>query len=393
MSQHLAFRRLRQPRWIAVTLSGVFLAIGLQLFAQDQGLDPGITPNIRVGRSALTHPELHVEPADPQLDQLLQDWSDHTKRIKTLAGKHFKSTRDFAFGTETLAEGRFFVDMPDKGRIDVGTYTQPNPKPGDLRRYRAPNGKPTDLTIKSQKDREKWICDGKIVRVVDDGRREYEEIAIPPKQQGANMIDGPLPFLLGMPPEKAKARYHFRVIAGAPEGRVWIEVKPRFAMDASEWVRAYITLNLTSYLPENVRLLNPAETTETVYLFHDIEINENKPTLLQKWFGDDPFNPSLFRYHRAVHAQPAGSPKGSQNPDGPMMPLLIGAKSDQALRISKKLKQMGYEVQFEKGPSALTDDQVFRIESQMPEANVPLRPGQKIVLRYYDRVMYAKQRD
>jgi hypothetical protein len=333
---------------------------------------------------------MHLEPADPQLDQLLQDWSEHTKRIKTLAGGHFKSTRDYAFGTETLAEGRFFVDMPDKGRIDVGPYTQPNPKPGDVKRYRAPNGKPTDLTVKSQKDREKWICDGKLVRVIDDGRREYEEIAIPPNQQGANMIDGPLPFLLGMPPEKAKARYRFRIIPGAPEGRVWIEVKPRFKLDAAEWVRAYITLNLVSYLPVSVSLINPAETTETVYLFHDIEINENKRSLLQKWFGSDPFNPSLFGHHRAVHADPAGSPK-HPNSDGPMMPLLIGAKSDQALRISKKLKQMGYDVQFEKGSSASSDDQVFRIESQMPEANVRLRPGQKIVLRYYDRLMMAKQ--
>jgi TIGR03009 family protein len=289
MSQHLAFRRLRRPRRIAVPLSGVILAIGLRLFAQDQGLDPGIAPNTRVGRDALTRPDLHVDPVDPEVDSLLEAWAKHTSGIKTLAGHHFRSTRDFVYGTETLAEGKFFVAMPDKGRIDVGSYTLSSPKAGDKKRYPTSDGKPAELEVKIQLGREKWICDGKSVRVIDDTRGTYEEINIPPNQQGANMIDGPLPFLLGMPPDKAKARYQFHILRKVSDDAILIEVRPRLKMDAAEWVRAYVVLNLRTYLPDNVSLWNQGGTTQTVYIFREIKIDEN--SWLQKLFGRNPFNP------------------------------------------------------------------------------------------------------
>jgi TIGR03009 family protein len=420
MSQHLAFRRqplafrqLRRSCRIAFIPVVVLLAIGSRLAAQDRVLDrdiapntqeggraqliqdrdPGTAPSGRVARSSLLRPEMRVEPVDPEVDQLLLDWSEHTKRVKTLAGKHYRSTRDYAYGTESLAEGKFFVEMPDKGRIDVSVYTKPSPKPGDIKTYDAPDGKPTKLTIKAEDKREKWICNGKVVRVIDDKRSTYEEVPIPPDQQGANMIDGPLPFLLGMPPDKAKARYRFKLIKKVGDDRVWIEVKPKLALDAAEWVRAYLLLNLVSFLPERVSLFNPAGSTETVYIFHEIEVN--KRGILQTFFAGDPFKPFLGAYRREVHASSGPNLKTAQNgpvpvQEGPMlMPSIIGDSSKNALRKQKQLQALGFEVEFRKGPRAPTPEQVFCIESQQPEANTPLRPGQKIILRYYDRIQTA----
>ncbi|HET6323265.1 MAG TPA: hypothetical protein VFG04_01090 [Planctomycetaceae bacterium] len=407
MSQHLAFRRpdlairkLRQAWRIALMPAVVLLAIGSRLSAQDQNLDPGITPNTRenrtqltqgrddgtapsgrVARSSLTRPEMRMEPVDPEVDQLLLDWSEHTKRIKTLSGKHYRSTRDYAFGSESLAEGKFFVEMPDKGRIDVTNYSASKPKPGDIQNYTAPNGTPTKLTVKAEDKREKWICNGKAVRVIDDKRRTYEEVPIPPDQQGANMIDGPLPFLLGMPPAKAKARYHFKIMKRMEGNRVWIEVKPKYALDAAEWVRAYVLLSLGTYLPERVNLINHAETTETVYVFHDIQVNQSG--LLKTIFSGDPFKPSVWGYSPEIHAQPAGDGKNPEG-NGPRMPLVVGASAKQAKQIGSRLEEMGCHVKYVKGPSAPTVDQAYHIESQTPEANTPLRRGQPIVLRYYD---------
>ena len=109
--------------------------------------------------------------------------------------------------------------MPDKGRIDISKYTAQSPKPGEERSYNAPNGTPTKLKAQYEKNHEKWVCDGKVVRVINDTRRTYEEVPIPADQQGANMIDGPLPFLLGMPPDKAKARYRFKLLNRTKDGR------------------------------------------------------------------------------------------------------------------------------------------------------------------------------
>jgi TIGR03009 family protein len=417
MSRHLAFRRPHHSRWIALALATGLLATGLPLLAQDQNLDPGITPNTRIPRreldegitpnarsgrvsfpaqdldggtastgrtprSSLQHPEMHTDPVDPEVDQLLFDWSEHTKRIKNLAGKHYRSIRDYAFGAETLAEGKFYIEMPDKGRLDISNYTAPSPKPGEERSYNAPNGTPTKLKAQYEKNHEKWVCDGKVVRVINDTRRTYEEVPIPADQQGVNMIDGPLPFLLGMPPDKAKARYRFKLLNKTKDGHaIWIEVKPRLAMDGAEWIRAYVLLNLTTYLPEKVSLFNPAGTTETVYIFQDIDTNT--PGMLKKLFTGDPFNPPTWpNYRREVHAPPAAGPK---NPGalGPRMPLFIGASSKQALRIADKLKALGFNVKFEPGPPAPDPSQTWHIASQDPPATADLRSGQLIVLRYY----------
>jgi TIGR03009 family protein len=400
MSRHLAFRRPRHSRRIALAVAAGFLAIGLPLPAQDQNFDPGITPNTRSGRvslpaqdldaaiapngrtprSSLQRPDLRLDPVDPEVDQLLFDWSEHTKQIKNLAGKHYRSVRDYVYGAETLAEGKFYVEMPDKGRLDISNYTAPEPKAGDEKLYTAPNGTPTKLKIQFEKNHEKWVCDGKVVRVISDTRRTYEEVPIPPNQQGANMIDGPLPFLLGMPPDKAKARYRFKLIKKVGDDRTWIEVKPRLPMDAAEWVRAYVLLNLKTYLPERVSLFKPGGTTETVYIFRDIDTN--KRGLLQNFFAGDPFRPNVLGYKREVHAPPAGGPK---NPEaiGPPMPLLVGASPTQAKRIAGQLEALGFKVKFEPGPRSPEPSQNWHIASQDPPATAPLQSGKTIVLRYY----------
>jgi len=403
-------------RWIALALAAGLLAIGLPLLAQDQNLDPGITPNTRAPRreldegitpntrsgrvsfpaqdlnggtasngrtprSSLQHPEMRLDPVDPEVDQLLFDWSEHTKRIKNLAGKHYRSIRDYAYGAATLAEGRFYVEMPDRGRLDISNYTPAEPKAGEEIPYNAPNGTPTKLKIQYEKNHEKWVCDGKVVRVINDTRRTYEEVPIPPDQQGANMIDGPLPFLLGMPPDKAKARYRFKLLNKTKDGHaIWIEVKPRLPMDAAEWIRAYVLLNLKTYLPEKVSLFNPAGTTETVYVFREIDTNTRG--LLQNLFAGDPFKPNTFGYRREVHAPPAAGPK---NPGalGPPMPLFIGDAPDRAKEKAIKVESRGYKIQFEPGPPARDQSQIWHIAAQDPPATTPLRDGQTIVLRYY----------
>jgi TIGR03009 family protein len=401
MSRHLAFRRPRHSRWIALALAAGFLAVGFRLSAQDQNLDSGITPNTRPGRpslpaqdldgdtasnsrtprSSLQRPDLRVDPVDPEVEQLLFDWSQHTKQIKNLAGKHYRSIRDYAYGAETLAEGKFYVEMPDKGRLDISNYTAPEPKAGDEKPYTAPNGTPTKLKVQFEKNHEKWVCDGKVVRVINDTRRSYEEVPIPPNQQGANMIDGPLPFLLGMPPDKAKARYRFKVLNKTRDGHaIWIEVKPRLPMDAAEWIRAYVLLNLTTYLPEKVSLFSPSGTTETVYVFQ--EIDTNKRGLLQNFFAGDPFKPSTFGYRREVHAPPAAGPK-DPGAIGPPMPLFIGDAPDRAKQKASKIQQRGYKIQFEPGPRSPNPNAIWHIASQEPPATTPLREGQTIILRYY----------
>ena len=156
---------LRNPgvgRLLGLMLLGVWGASGSWLYAQDNGsVDRGIAPvtdrqngdqqnadqqntapqnadqpRERVDRRGLTRPDLRApaedpntgKPVDPRIEALLIEWSQRTKEIKHLQGRHCRATRNFEWGTESWAEGKFYVETPDKGRIDLAPYSGKMPK-------------------------------------------------------------------------------------------------------------------------------------------------------------------------------------------------------------------------------------------------------------------------
>jgi PASTA domain len=143
-----------------------------------------------------------------------------------------------------------------------------------------------------------------------------------------------------------------------------------------------VLLHLRTYLPERVSLFNPTGTTETVYIFKDLDTNERG--MLERLFAGDPFRPGTFGYKAEVHAPPPQKPIP--------MPMLIGASSKEALEVQKALKSRGFDLQFKKGSSTPSREKLYHIESQDPPPDTPLQPGQKIVLRYYDMERIANQR-
>ena len=168
-------------------------------------------------------------------------------------------------------------------------------------------GKLVHLKVQASNKKERWICDGNEIKAIDDDNKTYEAIKIPPSQRGDNIMDGPLPFLFGMAPERAKARYEFKLIA-ENEKAYAIEVTPKWKQDAIDWIKAKLILDREMCLPLEVHLYNPAGTTETVYLFSSLQVNK-----IRFFFWTNPFQPSLTfeGYKRSVHNNPvAGGPQG-----------------------------------------------------------------------------------
>ncbi|HUG18784.1 MAG TPA: hypothetical protein VMM56_07380, partial [Planctomycetaceae bacterium] len=56
---------------------------------------------------------------DPQLEKILKDWENKTKGITKLSGTHRRFVYDFVFEVEKRADGKFYYESPDKGRIDI----------------------------------------------------------------------------------------------------------------------------------------------------------------------------------------------------------------------------------------------------------------------------------
>ena len=344
------------------------------------------------------------QQVDPQLWQILQDWEKKTQNYKKLSGGHRRFVYDSVFEVEKRSDGDFYYEAPDKGRIDIKKVEIPA---GAKSQKLNPQGKPYSL----QSDiPEKWICDGKQIAQANDERKEFMIHSIPPQDQGINIMDGPLPFLFGLPAQKALQRYDFTVLRQTDDRNVWLKVLPRRKQDAANWREAEVILDRSTYLPFAVKLINPAGTTETVYSFRDLKINEN--AVISTFFGrGNPFDIKrvLRGYKEIKQAQAGGAipsggvpmqpqpgtqpqprPQPKNNvagePQGKPMPNTVNAEWK---KVQAFFEKEGFEVEFQKAGPAPSKELVFRVARQEPAAETPVKPGQKLIFFLYEEVRAA----
>jgi TIGR03009 family protein len=371
-------------RLIGLVLLGVLRAPDLSLRAQEgSNVDPNIAPAQRLDRGRLTQPDMregsvatnNSEPVDPRVDTLLEEWSRRTKEIKKLQGQHWRATRDFAWGTESWAQGQFYVETPDKGRIDVEPLTAKMPK--TVKRT-GPKGNPVVLTTQRDSKKDRWICDGKEIKAIDDDNKTYDVVKIPPSQRGENIMDGPLPFLFGMPPERAKARYRFKILKD-DEKAYAVQVRPNWKQDAVDWVQAELLLDKSTYLPTQVQL-HTAAGGETIYYFRNLQMNH-----INIFFWSDPFEPSLAFYKRSVHSAPQNGVSADPLSEN-KMPSLVGLKYDNLKAVIKRFQQRGYTVKLQRGEHATVENLVYVVKTQQPSKDTPLDTKSPIILTLYDKL-------
>ncbi len=143
---------------------------------------------------------------------------------------------------------------------------------------------------------ERWICDGDRIFSINEDEKTYEVFPIPLERRGENIMEGPLPFLFGMPAKAAEKRYFLKLLVNTPN-QIVIAVKPRRQADAANYSEAKIILDPKTYFPSAVQLIHPGGKQSTVYQFKNVVANKNR-SFLDKWFGQDkdPFRPDLAKY-------------------------------------------------------------------------------------------------
>ena len=366
-------RRILTGLPAGLLLIGYWVAVSPWLFAQQ-----GRPPAGRQERRNLETPELRVpqQQDDPELDRILDEWARATSKIEKLQGEHYRWVYDTVFEVEKRAIGKFYYEGPDKGRIDIeGRKIGPK----DVSKRTGKDRKPFEL----QPDKpQRWICNGTEIQVIHDDEKTVEIVPIPKDAQGPNIMDSSLPFLFGLPPEKAKRRYVMRLDHYDPNSSVvTIEVLPRLQQDAANWRRAMVKLDRTRYLPQAVKLEDPAGSMETVYFFDKMEVNK-KQTLFEDLTGKDVFNPKLRGYSRMVapSAELADQPPGN-GPRAGVVPLVKNMSLTEA---KATLERAGYQVRYGVGEPAPQSQFVQIVYAQEPEAGTPLDKNQPVRITYYD---------
>jgi TIGR03009 family protein len=237
-----------------------------------------------------------------ELDNILSDWERHTAELKKLQGDFSMYKYDTVFETETRADGTFWYQKPDKGRMDLH---KPDPKTVLRNAANQPVSGKKNLQDDPYKFKEKspetWVCTGEVIRKFDHGSEDnaektYSEVVIPEKFQGEEIRNSPLPFLFGLKKEEAKRRYvlnlgdmHNTVPKGLKSPIIHIVAHPLEERDAREWSRAEILLHSDTFLPHAIRTFDPADSGETVYSFKRIDSSPN-------WLLDNPFTVNPIGY-------------------------------------------------------------------------------------------------
>jgi len=380
----MTWRGLPQLLLIALISLIPYLGIDCRLFAQSN-----LPAEQRLNRGRLDSLELKTQRLTPELERILKDWSQATDKIQKLQGKHTRWVYNHTYEVEQQAVGSFYYEAPDKGRMDIKGQSEPiRDRFGKkVDRNKFTNGK-SDLRngkvyqFKNSLS-EIWIADGRNIKQIDEKRKTIDVYPIPPGKRGKNIMDGPLPFLFGMPPDKAKKRFRFKLLRES-ETKVWLQIWPNLQQDRATWKEAKVILLKPSYLPEAVQLIDPGGTTETVYKFYSLRVNKPR-TLWNKLIGGRHWtNPKLTGYRTNINEPKLARNERKPNPQNmqkrqrqPAVPSVVGLNYDEAkLAIFKA----GYYVKFEHGTPTAIRNQVWRVEAQRPRQSTPLQKRKTVTL-------------
>lgn len=362
-------RTLRQFG-VAVCLCAVIFGPLHRLFAQEDGASDA-SADVRSDKpDRPTAQSMRVPEVSPEMMRVLQNWEVATKKIQKLQGEHIRRIYDSVFKVEKRSVGRFYFEAPNKGRMDIRAPKMEN----KLSERKDEQGNPYKL----EADRpESWICDGDYIYQVNEGEKLVEGVQLPEQVKGNNIVDAPLPFLFGMPAEKAKQRYELAFSSLRPKNwpkhEIWLEVKPRLPRDAAEWSSSTVILDTRTYLPHYVKMIDPSGNIETVYTFENCEANK-----INILFWNTPFQPPRLGYTQNIRKiQPAAT----LVKNGSIVPSTIGMSAEAANKI---ITQSGFEVEWKRGQPAKNDKLKYVVYEQEPAPRKPLNKGEKVTLTVYD---------
>jgi TIGR03009 family protein len=332
-----------------------------------------------------------------ELWQLLTDWSNASSKVQKLSGEHERHAYDKTFGIEKISKGKFWHEAPDKGRIDVfpikitAEMIAAREEPGA--QVEMKNGKPFQL---QSDDAERWICDGTRVYDIDDEQKTARIVHLPPQVRGKNIMNSPLPFLFGMPPDKAVQRFNMKIVQDwRPKYNVVrLEALPRTREDAQNWSKSEILLDTSTFLPTAVKLVDPAGTKDTVYKFSAMEVNKNG--IIEKILGKDPWDPKLGRdydLHMIQPGQPQAEPPSPADsnlaPAGPVIPNVVGKNHVEATELLVQAGVPKENIKRQNAGPAPREDLTYIVSGQNPPPNTRIDKSLPFVMKIYDKARVA----
>lgn len=187
---------------------------------------------------------------DDRVDQILRDWAARAKGIQSLWAEFDRTVYDKVWNNKEHHVGQACYLAPNRARLDI-------------------------------KDIESYVVNGKgEIWEYKPPLKQIKVYHLPPEMvKNQDLQDGPLPFLFGTDPERAKARYRFKIVEESAKS-VHLAIYPKLREDQQNFVRAEVWLNKETFLPDRLMFQEP-NSNEITFEFSgriwiNIEIEEDK---------------------------------------------------------------------------------------------------------------------
>jgi TIGR03009 family protein len=179
-------------------------------------------------------PPASPPPADDKvLDGHLQKWEEKMKDVNALAAQLVRIDKNHTFEQTTKLVGEAWYMKSGTGPSALNLAIL------ELR----PEGK--------KEFQERYVCTGTFIYDYKPDQKEIRFYEVPKPKPGQVADDNLLSLLFGMKADEAKRRYSLK-LAKEDQYYIYVDIAPRSAADRSDFQRARLVLNKTSFMPRQL---------------------------------------------------------------------------------------------------------------------------------------------
>jgi TIGR03009 family protein len=219
---------MRRDSWLVVVLA-VAASVAARGPATAQEASKGAAP------AAAARPPVNV-PDPARMKQILTAWEQQSAKLKSLDVGIARLDDSPAWGKERF-RGRAILMSPNLAWLDFQKETQ-------------------DAGKSAFVPHERIVCTGKEVWQYRSDTHQIFIYTLDQQNQKRALEEGPLPFLFNMKAADAEARYQMALVNETQDYFV-ISVVPRLQIDRESFLKAFLKLNRTTFLPDRIYLVSP----------------------------------------------------------------------------------------------------------------------------------------
>ena len=261
------------------------------------------------------------------LDQVLTKWEAESGKVEKFQCEFKRFQYDPTIvGPEhyTVAQGELKYLKPDKGLLKINELAYHSGK--------GPKGDAQYAVNPQNQFGEYWICDGENIYDMNRNGKVCTIHQLPPNMRGVGIQASPLPFIFGVKKKELEARYWIQPLP-QPKDRpneIWLEVYPRRADDAANYVKLQVVLDLKDWMPMGLIVFGTQWTPQSqhreLYQFEKRVVNATNilPAIFQKEFipAKPPADWKVIKEkYQEPQAEQPGEPKvaAPQQPGAPVL--------------------------------------------------------------------------